>query len=26
VDQLEHALMRVAHPLRLVWQRPHMTD
>ena len=26
VDQLEHALMRVAHPLRLVWQRPHITD
>lgn len=24
VDALEHALMRIAHPLRWIWQRPHV--
>jgi hypothetical protein len=24
VDQFEHALVRVAHPLRWIWQHPHV--
>ena len=24
MDELEHVLMRIAHPLRWIWQRPHV--